>query len=163
MNQPIKLIKKIPKVSKPTNKKTQIKNFGDLCNKKQNVPSPFLYLNYFFQELTVREIISIGNTGDYTTTTLTTTPQTVTIRPLNDQVTIPNSVDCKERPNKDDNIHKSEALKLQDKRTLALVECQKEKAEYKSLNKIVRKFVVKVLNYRILFNLHFQDLIIEMI
>ena len=34
----LKLVK-VPKVVKPTNKKTLLKNFGDQCNKKPNVPS----------------------------------------------------------------------------------------------------------------------------
>ena len=29
---------KVPKVVKPTNKKTLVKNFGDQCKKKPNVP-----------------------------------------------------------------------------------------------------------------------------
>ena len=46
------------------------------------------------------------------------------------------------KKNKDDNIYKSEALKLKDKRTLTLVEFQ---------NKVVSKFVAKVIKYMILF------------
>ena len=30
---------KIPKVAKPTKKKTLLQNFGDKCNKQSNVPS----------------------------------------------------------------------------------------------------------------------------
>ena len=48
--------------------------------------------------------------------------------------------------NKDDNIHKSEALKRNDKRILTLVEYQNW-----SLDKMIRKFVAKLFKYRILF------------
>ena len=50
--------------------------------------------------------------------------------------------------NKDDNILKSEALKLYDRRTLTL-----EYTKYKCIrfDKIMRKFVAKLLKYRILF------------
>ena len=44
--------------------------------------------------------------------------------------------------NKDDNIHKSEALNRYDRRTLTLVECQ----NYIGFDKIIREFVAKFLN-----------------
>ena len=55
--------------------------------------------------------------------------------------------------NKDDNIHKSEALKLKDKRTLTLVKCQNWIADYYwlSINRIVSKFVAKLHKYILLF------------
>ena len=48
---------------------------------------------------------------------------------------------------KDDNIHKSEALKGYGRRTLTLVECRTELSKYISFDNIVRKFVLKLLKY----------------
>ena len=49
--------------------------------------------------------------------------------------------------NKDDNIHKSEAMKRYDRRTLT----EYKKYKYISFDKNKRKFVAKLLKYRILF------------
>ena len=53
------------------------------------------------------------------------------------------------KKNRDDNTHKREALKWYYKRTLTLVNVRTESAEYIciSLNKIVSKFVAKLLKY----------------
>ncbi len=52
--------------------------------------------------------------------------------------------------NKDDNIHKSKSLKRKDKRKLTLVQCQNRISRI-NLNKILSKFVAKLLKYMIMF------------